>query len=327
MAAPGPTLRRLVKEAQELSESSPSPSPYFHAHPISDSNLFDWHFTLAGPPEPSPYANGIYHGRIILSPQYPLRPPSFRFLTPSGRFEVNREICLSISGHHDETWQPAWGIRTALTAIRSFMDGDPRGQVGGVEAKEEVRRDWARRSREWRCDVCPGRKTNEEILKEWWEVCKSKGVAVEDQEDRAVQGDKVPEGLKASYKDEKAKKTDTEAQSEKGISSSQKSQPQSQETERGSNIASESVRAPVTPSAHASMGPAQSTPVSFPAAKRTQVQTSQTQPATTTASTASRATQTTADPWLDRAILGVIMALVLMVLKKIFYANSSEEHL
>src|SRR5436189_2708881 len=153
------TLRRLMKEAQELSSASSSPSPYFHAHPVSDSNIFDWHYTLAGPPEPSPYANGIYHGRIILPPQYPLRPPSFRFLTPSGRFEVNREICLSISGHHEETWQPAWGIRTALTAIRSFMDGDAKGQVGGIEAKEEVRREWATRSREWRCDVCSQGKT------------------------------------------------------------------------------------------------------------------------------------------------------------------------
>jgi ubiquitin-conjugating enzyme E2 J1 len=37
-------------------------------------------------------------------------------MTPSGRFEANREICLSISGHHEETWQPAWGVRTALVA-------------------------------------------------------------------------------------------------------------------------------------------------------------------------------------------------------------------
>jgi ubiquitin-conjugating enzyme E2 J1 len=37
-------------------------------------------------------------------------------MTPNGRFEANREICLSISGHHEETWQPAWGIRTAVVA-------------------------------------------------------------------------------------------------------------------------------------------------------------------------------------------------------------------
>ncbi|PYH66760.1 ubiquitin-conjugating enzyme E2 [Aspergillus vadensis CBS 113365] len=125
-----PSTRRLLKESTDLQTN---PSPYFHAAPVSDSNLFDWHFTLLGPPPPSPYAGGIYHGRITLPPTYPLRPPSFRFLTPSGRFEVNREICLSISGHHEETWQPAWGIRTALIALRSFMDGDAKGQVGGLD--------------------------------------------------------------------------------------------------------------------------------------------------------------------------------------------------
>lgn len=30
------------------------------------------------------------------------------FLKPNGRFEVNKKICLSISGHHPETWQPSW---------------------------------------------------------------------------------------------------------------------------------------------------------------------------------------------------------------------------
>ncbi|KAL4883354.1 ubiquitin-conjugating enzyme/RWD-like protein, partial [Aspergillus karnatakaensis] len=144
------SLRRLMKESTELTTN---PSPHFHAAPISDSNLYDWHFTLAGPPDPSPYSGGIYHGRITFPPTYPLRPPSFRFLTPSGRFEVNREICLSISGHHEETWQPAWGVRTALLAIRSFMGmpGEGKGQVGGLEVSDGVRREWAGRSRGWAC--------------------------------------------------------------------------------------------------------------------------------------------------------------------------------
>jgi ubiquitin-conjugating enzyme E2 J1 len=103
--------KQTVKEAQELANA---PSPDYTAAPL-ESDLFEWHFTFRGPPT-SVYSEGIYHGRIVLPPAYPLRPPSFRFLTPSGRFEANREICLSISGHHEETWQPAWGVRTALVA-------------------------------------------------------------------------------------------------------------------------------------------------------------------------------------------------------------------
>jgi ubiquitin-conjugating enzyme E2 J1 len=179
-----------VKEASELASQ---PSLDYHAEPLED-NLFEWHFTLRGPPAPSPYANGIYHGRIVLPPQYPLRPPSFRFLTPTGRFEVNREICLSISGHHEETWQPAWGIRTALVAMRSFMDTDAKGQLGGLEAGKEVRERMAKEGGAWRCGVCA--KTNLEILKEREDLVGEGG-----KRDEEV----VPEELRLAYRDELGK--------------------------------------------------------------------------------------------------------------------------
>lgn len=155
-----PTIKRILKEASELSAH---PDPSLHAAPL-ESNLFEWHFTVRGPPG-TPYSVGAYHGRIILPPTYPLRPPSFRFLTPSGRFEVNREICLSISGHHEETWQPAWGIRTALCALRAFMEGDAKGQVGGMEMPQKERLRLAEESRLWRCGSC-GERENETILKD-----------------------------------------------------------------------------------------------------------------------------------------------------------------
>ncbi|KAK2598980.1 hypothetical protein QQS21_005585 [Conoideocrella luteorostrata] len=154
-----PTIRRILREAAEISSS---PSADYAAEPL-DSDLFEWHFTLRGPPK-SVYSDGLYHGRIILPPTYPLRPPSFRFTTPNGRFEANREICLSISGHHEETWQPAWGIRTAIVALRSFMETDARGQLGGLDTTDEVRRHLARESRSFRCPTCA--QSNMDIISE-----------------------------------------------------------------------------------------------------------------------------------------------------------------
>lgn len=172
-----------------------------HAHPL-DTNLFEWHFTLRGPPSPSPYATGAYHGRIVLPPQYPLRPPSFRFLTPTGRFEVNREICLSISGHHEETWQPAWGIRTAMVALRAFMDTDAKGQLGGLDTDDATRRRLARDSNAWRCPTgCSGTATNADILRQREEEAEAagrgRGVTLRDD-------DKVPEGLRLAYREDLA---------------------------------------------------------------------------------------------------------------------------
>ncbi|KAK3051475.1 hypothetical protein LTR09_007498 [Extremus antarcticus] len=190
MSTKSPTLKRILREAAELASS---PSPDYHAAPL-EQDLFEWHFTIAGPPAPSPFAGGLYHGRINLPPAYPLKPPSFRFLTPSGRFEVNREICLSISGHHEETWQPAWGIRTALVAIRSFMDTEAKGQLGGMDAGEDVRKRWAERSRGWRCGVCG---SNEEVMKAVEERVRDEGIASAAKEEEVV-----PEGLRLAYRED-----------------------------------------------------------------------------------------------------------------------------
>ena len=75
---------------------------------------------------------GIYHGRIILPAEYPFKPPSFTLLTPNGRFELNTKICLSISSHHPEHWQPSWSIRTALTALIAFMPSPGQGAIGSL---------------------------------------------------------------------------------------------------------------------------------------------------------------------------------------------------
>ncbi|KAK8035635.1 hypothetical protein PG993_010630 [Apiospora rasikravindrae] len=194
-----PTIRRILKEAAELSSS---PSPDYTATPL-ETDLFEWHFTLRGPPH-SAFAEGIYHGRIVLPPTYPLRPPMFRFSTPSGRFEANREICLSISGHHEETWQPAWGVRTALVALRAFMETDAQGQIGGLNSAENVRRRLASESRGWTCAACG--KSNENIIREVEMECQR--LDEEEQgEKRRREEVEIPAELRMGFRDEMMEKT------------------------------------------------------------------------------------------------------------------------
>ena len=75
---------------------------------------------------------GIYHGRILLPPEYPFKPPSFLLLSPNGRFETSTKICLSISSHHPEHWQPSWSVRTALTALIAFFPTPGNGAIGSL---------------------------------------------------------------------------------------------------------------------------------------------------------------------------------------------------
>lgn len=143
-----PAVKRLMREAAELS----SPTSEFFAAPLDD-NLFEWHFTVRGPSD-TEFQGGVYHGRIIVPPEYPMKPPDIIVLTPNGRFEVGKKICLSISGHHPETWQPSWSIRTALLAIIGFMPTPSHGTIGSLDYSPEERRQLARRSVDWSCPLC-----------------------------------------------------------------------------------------------------------------------------------------------------------------------------
>ncbi|KAF2503002.1 UBC-like protein [Lophium mytilinum] len=281
-----PTIKRILKEASELASN---PSSDLHAEPLED-NLFEWHFTLRGPPAPSPYEGGLYHGRIVLPSTYPLRPPSFRFLTPTGRFEVNREICLSISGHHEETWQPAWGIRTAMVAIRSFMDTDAKGQVGGIECNEQARKKMAVESVGWKCGACG--KNNAEIIREREEIVKEMG-------GEKVEG-VVPEELRLAYRDELNKG----AEGSEGASKSETKESKGKEraTETTPPATSEPLSrpsVPLAPSPRVTLPPPPTRTIQLP-------------------QTATRRSAEASPAWIDHAIYGLIAALVFMVLRKVF---------
>ncbi|GAA5932626.1 uncharacterized protein JCM15063_002158 [Sporobolomyces koalae] len=142
-------VRRLLQEAAELENDD---SPDYTAAPL-ESDLFDWHFTIRGL-SGSQFEGGIYHGRMILPAEYPFKPPEIYLLTPSGRFEVNRKICLSISSFHPETWQPSWGVRTALLALISFFESDPKGAVGSLNAPPDERKRLANASHHYKCSTC-----------------------------------------------------------------------------------------------------------------------------------------------------------------------------
>ncbi|CAI2731873.1 unnamed protein product [Schistosoma spindalis] len=143
-----PAVKRLMKEAQELSE----PTELYFAKPLED-NLFEWHFTIRGP-EDSDFQGGLYHGRILLPSEYPMKPPNIVLLTPNGRFEIHRKICLSISGYHPESWRPSWSIRTALLALIGFMPTHGVGAIGSLNQPKEERQLLARKSLSYVCSIC-----------------------------------------------------------------------------------------------------------------------------------------------------------------------------
>lgn len=144
------TIKRLLSEMRKL-QSEPDPS--FVAGPVSDDDLFVWHFTIKGTPD-SPFQGGIYHGKIVFPHNYPITPPDIYFFTPNGRFETNKKLCLSFTSYHPESWNPGWDVRTVLTSVIAFMPTKAEGAIGGYDAPDADRKKLAIESRSWKCKEC-----------------------------------------------------------------------------------------------------------------------------------------------------------------------------
>ncbi|CDR99531.1 probable UBC6-E2 ubiquitin-conjugating enzyme [Sporisorium scitamineum] len=208
-------VKRILSEARELSEDQ---SDLYTAAPLED-NIFEWHFTLRGPAN-TEFADGLYHGRILLPAEYPMRPPNLMLLTPNGRWELNKKICLTFTGFHEEMWQPAWGIRTALLGLQTFMTAKAEAAVGigSLDYPVQARQKLATESRKWKCDLCE--KTTLEMLPD-----------PDPQQGEQKQQEILPDGLQV----------DLNAQSHK----SQSAQPQPPASSLASSDANSSAPAPV----------------------------------------------------------------------------------
>ncbi|KAJ7134952.1 non-canonical ubiquitin conjugating enzyme 1 [Mycena crocata] len=152
-------VKRIMQEARELAND---PSPEYSAAPLED-DIFEWHCTLRGPAG-TEFEGGLYHFRILLPAEYPFRPPSLMMLTPNGRFETDTKICISFTSYHEELWQPAWGVRTAIIGLQGFfpLKGKAAVGIGSIEHPITERKRLAALSRSWVCPHC--RETNLELL-------------------------------------------------------------------------------------------------------------------------------------------------------------------
>ncbi len=172
------------------------------------------------------------------------------------------------------------------------MEGGAKGQVGGMEMGEEERRRLAGESRGWRCGGC-GARSNEEVLRE------QDGEAKEGEERRK---EEVPEELKFGFRDEMGK----EQQQSKDFAVIKDSKPVAAELPSftAPSISSSSSALPPNPALSASSPPATNTLFSQPL---------QPQPTPPTQMSTSEAVP----GWVDKAIVGLVAGLGVMVIKKL----------
>jgi len=133
-------LARLRKELRNLHREPP---PHVTARPVP-SNMLRWLFVIEGPPG-TPYAGGLYVGRLEFPKDYPFHPPTLYMHTPSGRFETGVSVCMSMTSAHVESWNPIWGLSTILSGFLSFMTSDEM-TAGAIRSSDADKQRLARKS-------------------------------------------------------------------------------------------------------------------------------------------------------------------------------------
>jgi len=142
--------KRLMTELTKLRNTPPD---FFFAEPLDD-NIYEWHFTVIGP-ENSAYEGGLYHGKVLLPEQYPIKPPDVIFMTPSGRFEIGKKLCLTNTSYHPESWSPLWTIRNMIESIFMIFPQKDVAGIGHIRTTPDVEiRRLAEESKKWKCNNC-----------------------------------------------------------------------------------------------------------------------------------------------------------------------------
>ena len=154
MAAPTGLSRLFQKRIQnELKMLQKDPLESIDIYP-DEGDIRTWYFLIRGPDD-SHYKGGLYIGKLVLSENYPTTPVDFYMLTPNGRFDIEKKICLTISSYHSDQWSSIWSIQKILGAFLSVMISDFDTGISHLKMSEEIRQKQAKDSVSYNINVHP----------------------------------------------------------------------------------------------------------------------------------------------------------------------------
>lgn len=119
--------RRLTKELRSVHTLDRwSPSDQHALFAVRANDLSHWSAWLAGPAD-SPYCGGVWELSINFPNNYPIDPPTIKFLTPV----YHPLVCQSTGKIKldllDSSWSPALSARVILVVLHSML-GDIRAE-------------------------------------------------------------------------------------------------------------------------------------------------------------------------------------------------------
>ena len=123
------TVKRINGEIKHFLKNNVNENIDIYPNP---DNILEIYFKMKGLKN-SPFEDGEYICKLVHNPQYPIKAPDYYVLTPNGRFEINRKICLTNSGFHQDHWAPAaWNLTTLLNGFHSIWHSEIKEDKVGI---------------------------------------------------------------------------------------------------------------------------------------------------------------------------------------------------
>jgi len=134
---------------KELKENVKNPTEGIKIELPDDSNMFQWHIFLKGPPDTS-YEGGVFKLEMNFPKEYPNKPPQVRFLSDMWHPNVYSDgnVCISIlhvpdplnpQESPDECWRPIHTSESIVMSIISMLADPNINSPANVDASKEWR--------------------------------------------------------------------------------------------------------------------------------------------------------------------------------------------
>ncbi|XP_026203682.1 uncharacterized protein LOC113153966 [Anabas testudineus] len=130
----GRFMERDKRILEELKSLHCHPHPYFNVFP-SESDFTFWKILLEGPPD-TPYENGVFELFCQFGPDYPVKPPTVRFVTHIYHCNINSvgRICHNI---FDRSYNAQITMREILDAVYGLLIvPEPEDPLDSILAEE-----------------------------------------------------------------------------------------------------------------------------------------------------------------------------------------------
>ncbi|CAD8093586.1 unnamed protein product [Paramecium sonneborni] len=156
---------RINKEIQDFEQRQKKNEDNGITILIVDNNITHWKGFINGSPD-TPYQGGYFQIDIVLTADYPYKPPKMKFDTRIWHPNISSQtgaICLDIL---KDEWSPALSIRTALLSLQALLcDPQPDSPQDAVVANQyKTNKElFIKTAKEWTLNYASKNKQNEKI--------------------------------------------------------------------------------------------------------------------------------------------------------------------